>query len=312
MGNTVSRAAGYRRKQAIIPYIFILPWIVGFVVFTLGPLLLSLVMSVYDWPVIGTPHFIGFENFRHMFTADEQFWKSLGITLKFAAIFVPLNIVFALLLAILISRPVKGAGFFRSLFYLPSVVSSVAVAIIWSWILNYEYGFLNYGLSLFGIQGPRWLNDPKWALVSIVISSLWGLGTMMLIFYTALKSVPAEIYEDAYIAGASPLRRFFSITLPLITPSILFNLVTCTISAMQELSLVLLLTKGGPLKSTYFYGLYVYNNAFSHFKLGYASANAWFMFVIILALTALIFKSSSAWVFYENEVKPDKAKRGSR
>jgi multiple sugar transport system permease protein len=232
--------------------------------------------------------------------------------MKFAAIFVPLNIVVALLLAILITKPRRGGAIFRSIFYLPSVVSSVAVAIIWGWILNYEYGFLNYGLSLIGVQGPRWLADPVWALMSIVLSSLWGLGTMMLIFYTALKGIPADIYEDALIAGASPTRRFFSITLPLITPSILFNLVTCTIGAMQQLSLVLLLTKGGPLKSTYFYGLYVYENAFKHFKLGYAASNAWLMFILILALTALIFRSSSTWVFYENEVAARPGKGGTK
>ncbi|MBL8967819.1 MAG: sugar ABC transporter permease [Spirochaetaceae bacterium] len=299
------------RRRAWAPYLFISPWIIGFVAFTLGPLLFSAVMSFFDWPVIGTPRFVGIGNYAKMLTGDEQFWRSLGITLKFAVFFVPLNIVVALLLALLISRPVKGASVFRALFYLPAVVSSVAVSVIWGWILNSEYGLLNYLLSLFGIQGPRWLSDPTWAIVAIVIASLWGLGTMMLIFYTALKSIPRDIYEDALIAGASPVRQFFAITLPLITPSLLFNLITSTIGAMQQLSLVLLLTKGGPLKSTHFYGLYVYQNAFKHFKLGYASANAWFMFFVILALTALLFKSSAAWVFYENEVAAKPRKGGS-
>jgi multiple sugar transport system permease protein len=176
---------------------------------------------------------------------------------------------------------------------------------MWGWIFHSEYGLLNYALSLLGISGPRWLSDPSWAIVAIVIASLWSLGTMMLIFYTAIKSIPKDIYEDAIIAGASPFRTFFSITLPLITPTLLFNLITSTIGAMQELSLVLLLTRGGPVKSTYFYGLYVYRNAFLHFKLGYAAANAWFMFIIILLLTLLIFKSSPLWVFYEHEVSKE-------
>jgi len=285
--------------------LFISPWILGFIAFTAGPLFLSAVMTMFDWPIIGTPSFVGIKNFIDMFTKDNQFWKSVGITIKFMVMFVPLNIIIALVLAMLISKPLRGIGIFRTIFYLPSVVSSVAVAIMWGWIFHSEYGLLNYALSLLGISGPRWLSDPSWAIVAIVIASLWSLGTMMLIFYTAIKSIPKDIYEDAIIAGASPFRTFFSITLPLITPTLLFNLITSTIGAMQELSLVLLLTRGGPVKSTYFYGLYVYRNAFLHFKLGYAAANAWFMFIIILLLTLLIFKSSPLWVFYEHEVSKE-------
>jgi len=285
--------------------LFISPWILGFIAFTAGPLLLSAVMTMFDWPIIGTPSFVGIKNFIDMFTKDNQFWKSVGITIKFMVMFVPLNIIIALVLAMLISKPLRGIGIFRTIFYLPSVVSSVAVAIMWGWIFHSEYGLLNYALSLLGISGPRWLSDPSWAIVAIVIASLWSLGTMMLIFYTAIKSIPKDIYEDAIIAGAYPFRTFFSITLPLITPTLLFNLITSTIGAMQELSLVLLLTRGGPVKSTYFYGLYVYRNAFLHFKLGYAAANAWFMFIIILLLTLLIFKSSPLWVFYEHEVSKE-------
>ncbi len=284
---------------------FISPWILGFIAFTAGPLFLSAVMTMFDWPIIGTPSFVGIKNFIDMFTKDNQFWKSVGVTIKFMVMFVPLNIIIALVLAMLISKPLRGIGIFRTIFYLPSVVSSVAVAIMWGWIFHSEYGLLNYALSLLGISGPRWLSDPSWAIVAIVIASLWSLGTMMLIFYTAIKSIPKDIYEDAIIAGASPFRTFFSITLPLITPTLLFNLITSTIGAMQELSLVLLLTRGGPVKSTYFYGLYVYRNAFLHFKLGYAAANAWFMFIIILLLTLLIFKSSPLWVFYEHEVSKE-------
>jgi len=294
-----------KRKDRLAPYLFISPWILGFIAFTAGPLFLSAVMTMFDWPIIGTPSFVGIKNFIDMFTKDNQFWKSVGITIKFMVMFVPLNIIIALVLAMLISKPLRGIGIFRTIFYLPSVVSSVAVAIMWGWIFHSEYGLLNYALSLLGISGPRWLSDPSWAIVAIVIASLWSLGTMMLIFYTAIKSIPKDIYEDAIIAGASPFRTFFSITLPLITPTLLFNLITSTIGAMQELSLVLLLTRGGPVKSTYFYGLYVYRNAFLHFKLGYAAANAWFMFIIILLLTLLIFKSSPLWVFYEHEVSKE-------
>ncbi|WP_373782053.1 carbohydrate ABC transporter permease [Jeotgalibaca porci] len=297
--------------EKLTPYLFISPWLIGFFAFTAGPLALSLVMSFYDWPVIGESTFVGLGNYIRMFTQDPQFWNSLGLTLKFAMIFDPLNMIIALVLAMLIATNVKGSNLFRVIFYIPSVVSGVAVAIIWGWILDSNNGILNYILSLVGIDGPLWLQDPKWAIVAIVIASAWGVGNMMLIFYTDIKSIPSSYYEAAVIDGATPLQQFFKITIPIITPTILFNLVTSTISALQQLTLVILLTGGGPMKSTYFYGLFVYENAFKHHRLGYASANAWVMFFIILGMTAVIFKSSSAWVFYENEVKKTKkAKRG--
>lgn len=299
-------ASTIKKKSSIVPLLFISPWIIGFLVFTLGPLIMSLIMSFFNWPVIGKPEFIGLGNYAQMFTKDSQFGRSIWITVKFALLFVPLNIVVSLILAVLIAQPVKGSGFFRTIFYLPSVVSGVAVSIIWGWILNSEYGLLNYLLSLIGVKGPRWLSSPNWAMAAMVIASVWGLGTLMLIFYTGLKNIPIELYEAASIDGASPLTRFFKITLPMLSPTILFNVITSTIGALQQLTLALLLTNGGPSKSTYFYGMFVYNNAFKHFKLGYASANAWFMFIIILILTAIIFKSSSMWVFYENEVSSRK------
>lgn len=292
--------------EKITPYLFISPWLIGFIAFTAGPLILSLIMSFHDWPVIGDSTFIGFGNYIRMFTEDKQFWESLKITIRFAVFFVPLNMIIALILAMLISTNVKGTNIFRVIFYIPSVVSGVAVAIIWGWILDSNNGILNYLLSLIGIDGPLWLRDPKWAIFAIIIASAWGVGNMMLIFYTDIRSIPSSYYEAAVIDGATPWQQFFKITIPIITPTILFNLVTSTITALQQLTLVILLTGGGPLKSTYFYGLYVYENAFKHHRLGYASANAWIMFLIILALTAIIFKSSSAWVFYENEVKKTK------
>lgn len=241
------------------PYLFILPWIIGFIVFTAGPLILSLVMSFFDWPITSTPTFRGLGNYVEMFTKDKQFYKSLVITLKYAAIFVPLNMIIALFLAMLITQPVKGVKIYRTIFYIPAVVSGVAISIIWGWILNGNYGVLNYLLSLLGIEGPNWLVDPSWALLAVILASA-------------------------------------------------FDLITSLISSFQQLTLVMLLTNGGPLKSTYFYGMFTYNNAFKHHKLGYASANAWVMFVIILFLTALVFKSSSAWVFYETEAKNSRKK----
>ena len=276
-----------KHLKTATPYLFIMPWIIGFLVFTIGPLIFSLIMSFFNWPLVGKAEFVGFGNYLEMFTKDKQFWKSLVISLKYAAIFVPLNMIIALFLAMLITQPVKGVKIFRTIYYIPTVISGVAVSIIWGWILNGDYGVLNYLLSLIGIEGPKWLVDPAWALMAVIIASAFGVGSMMLIFYTDIKNIPIDLYEAANLDGASPARQFFSITLPIITPTILF-------------------------KSTYFYGLMTYNNAFKHHKLGYASANAWVMFVIIMILTALVFKSSSAWVFYETEAGGAKKKKGRK
>lgn len=285
------------------PYLFIAPWIIGFVIFTLGPLIFSLIISFFDWPIVGAVKFIGADNYIKMFTQDKMFYHSMGVTLKFALFFVPLDIAIALGLAVLLNQNLKGQSIFKTIFYLPSVISGVAVSMIWLWLFDYKFGMINYILDMFNLAGPNWLGDPKWAIIAMVIASLWGQGTMVLIFLAALRDVPQEFYEAATIDGAGPWTRFTKITVPLITPSLLFNLIMTIISAFQQLSLALLMTKGGPSNSTYFYAMYVYNNAFKHFEMGYASANAWVMFVIILVLTMIVFKSSSLWVYYETETK---------
>ena len=290
-------------KREIVPYLFIMPWIVGFMIFTLGPLLFSLGISFFDWPIVGQPTFVGFGNYIRMFTKDKMFTHSLTVTFRFAFIFVPLYMGIALGLALLLNQKIKGQSFFKTVFYLPSVISGVALSMIWIWIFDFKYGVINYLLSLFGIAGPNWLGDPKWSLIAMVIASLWGQGTMVLIFLGALKEIPKDYYEASMIDGAGPFHRFFKITIPLITPALLFNLIMTIISAFQQLTLALLMTKGGPSNSTYFYAMYVYNNAFKHFEMGYASANAWIMFLIILTLSLLVLKSSSMWVYYESEVK---------
>ncbi|WP_429844439.1 carbohydrate ABC transporter permease [Brevibacillus sp. FIR094] len=290
-----------RGRAFLTPYLFILPWILGFLAFTLGPMLFSLVMSFFDWPVVGEVTFVGLDNYVNMFTDDPLFWQSLWITIKFALLFVPLNLFIALFLAMMLNQKVKGSGFFRTVFYLPSVISGVALAMIWAWVYDGEYGIFNYMLSLVGITGPDWLNDTTWALIAMVIASLWGQGSMVLIFLAGLKSIPESLYEAASIDGAGAVQKFFRITLPMVSPTILFNLIMTIISAFQQLSLALLLTGGGPLQSTYFYAMYAYDNAFKYFKMGYASANSWFMFAIILVLTFIVFKTSGKWVYYEGD-----------
>ena len=294
------------------PYIFVFPWVFGFLVFTAGPLIYSFYMSLCEWNIFGSPTFVGFRNYIDMFTKDAQVLTSLKISIKFALIFVPLNMAIALLLAMLISQPLKGVKFFRTVYYIPTVISSVALSILFGWMLNYKYGIINYLLSMIGIEGPMWLIDKTWAIIAVVIVSAFGVGTMMLIFYTDIKSIDPALYESAALDGAGPFRQFFDITLPLITPTILFNLITSIIGSFQEVSLVMLLTNGGPMKSTYFYGLMTYNNAFKFHKFGYAAANAWTMFVIILILTLLVFKSSSVWTFYESEVEDKRPKKKRR
>jgi len=294
-----------RRRQGpgLTPWLFISPWIIGFIVFTVGPLLFSLYMSFFDWPIVGEREFIGVDNYKTMLTLDPQFWESLWITTKFALLFVPLNIVLAFLMAMLLNMGLKGTGFFRTAFYLPSVISGVALVTIWSWIYSHRYGLLNYLLGLVGVDGPNWLGDAQWAVVAITIASLWGLGGTMLILLSGLQSIPKELYEAARISGVPLWAQTVWITLPMLGPMILFSIITSIISAFQQLTIALLLTEGGPLGSTYFFAMYIYDNAFRFFDMGYAAAMSWIMFGIVLVLSLAVMKWSAAWVHYEGEVR---------
>lgn len=292
-----------RRGWSLVPWLFISPWILGFVFFTLGPLVFSLTMSFFDWPVVGSRTFIGLKNYEVMLTQDPQFWKSLGITVKFALVFVPLNILLSFLLAVLLNVKVRGTAIFRTAFYLPSVISGVALVMIWSWIYSKDYGLLNFALSQLGVEGPNWLGDPRWSGMAIVIASLWGLGGTMLILLAGLQSIPKELYEAARVSGVPGWAQTLYITIPMLSPMLLFTFITSLISAFQQLTIALLLTKGGPLKSTYFFAMYIYDNAFRFHDMGYAAAMSWVMFLIILTLSLTVLKYSAAWVHYEGDVK---------
>ena len=302
------RPSRRKARASIAPWLFISPWILGFLFFTLGPLAFSLTMSFYDWPVVGERTFIGINNYQTMLTLDPQFWESLWITVKFAALFVPLNITLSFLLAVLLNTKVRGTGFFRTAFYLPSVISGVALVTIWSWIYSHQYGLLNYMLSFAGIDGPNWLGDANWSIFAIIIASLWGLGGTMLILLAGLQSIPKELYEAARVSGVPPWAQVIYITLPMLSPMLLFTFITSIISAFQQLTIALLLTKGGPTGSTYFFAMYIYDNAFKFHDMGYAAAMSWVMFLIILALSLLVMRSSSAWVYYEGEMKKPEGK----
>lgn len=296
-----------KRRAALIraatPYLFVAPWVAGFLAFTLGPLLFSLFISFFDWPLIGQPAFNAGQNYVQILTDDRDFARAFVVTMKFAALFVPSNLIVALGIALLLNRPMPAQGFFRAVFYLPSIISGVALVTIWSWLLSKEYGVINWALGLLGIPAVNWLGSPSWAPVSIVLVSLWGVGGTMLIFLAGLKSIPEELYEAASLQGVGRLGQFGLITLPLLSPVILFNLVTTVIAAFQQLTLALLLTKGGPVKSTYMLAMYIYDTAFKYHDMGYAAAMSWLMLLLIIALTATIFRLSDAFVFYEAEVK---------
>jgi len=288
----------------IAGYVFLLPWIIGFVGFTAGPIIASAILSLYEYSVLKPPKFIGLTNYRYMFTDEPLFWKSLYVTAKYVGISVPLNLAGALLLAVLVNQKLKGITFFRSVYFLPSVLSGVAVAFVWSWILQPQFGVLNYFLDrLFGVQGPTWIGSETWVIPAFVLMQLWTVGGGMVIFLAGLNAIPDQLYEAATIDGAGAWRRFWSITIPLLTPTIFFNLVMGVINSWQIFTSVFVLTGGGPNYASWVYLLHIYNEGWVRLRMGYASALAWFLFLIILICTLLVFKSSPMWVYYETERK---------
>ncbi|HWI65904.1 MAG TPA: sugar ABC transporter permease, partial [Symbiobacteriaceae bacterium] len=232
---------------------------------------------------------------------DPLFWQSLKVTGRYALWRVPAALAAALGIAIMMNQNVKGIRWFRTIFYLPNVVSGVAVAVLWMWVFNKDYGILNTFLSWFGIQGPGWLQDPGWSLASMTIMSMWTVGGMAIIFLAGLKNVPGYLYEAAEIDGAGTWTKFFRITLPQLSPTIFYNLVMCVVGAFQTFTEAYVMTNGGPMNSTLFYNFYLYQNAFRNFKMGYASAMAWFLFIVIGLMSLLVIKSSALWVYYEGE-----------
>lgn len=295
------------RREAITFYLCISPWLIGFIVFTAGPMIASLLLSFTEWDILTPPKVVGLKNYVTMFTKDPDFWQSLKVTSVYTVFSVPLRLLTALFLAMLLNEATRGVGLFRTIFYLPSIVASVAAAVLWGWIFNPRFGPINGALRLFGIKGPTWFSDPKWALWGLIIMSTWGVGGEMLIFLAGLKGIPRQLYEAAEIDGAGFLASFFKITIPMLSPTIFFNLVMSLIGSFQAFDVAYIIstgrggTLGSPLKSTLFYMLHLYANAFSLFKMGYASALAWVLFLIILVLTLLIIRSSALWVYYAGE-----------
>lgn len=288
------------RKRNITGYLFISPWLIGLACFTLFPLGYSFGLAFTDWNILEPAKFVGLRNFDKL-AHDPNVRDSLKVTAIYVLSSVPLGTALSILLALLLNQNVKGMRFFRTLFYLPSVVSGVAVSMLWIWIFEGNYGLLNTVLSWFGVKGPQWLTDSKTALLSIIIMSLWGVGGSMVIYLAGLQGVPRSLHEAAELDGAGPLRRFWHITVPLLTPTVFFNLIMGLIGSFQVFTQALVMTGGGPGNATLFYVLYLYQNAFQFFKMGYASALGWVLFVIILVLILVLFQTSGRWVYYEGE-----------
>ncbi len=289
-----------KRREAIAFYLTIAPWLVGFVAFTAGPMLLSLYASFTDWDLLTQPIPAGLGNYQALLE-DSVFWQSLKVTATYTLLYVPLDLLGGLALALLARPHLRGMGAFRTVFYLPTVFSGVAFVVVWLWMLNPNGGLVNLLLEQFGIQGPRWLLDPKTALLALVLMSFWGWGRSMAIFLGGLQTIPVELYEAAAIDGAGSVGQFFNITLPLITPTIFFNLILSVIATFQTFTSAFVATNGGPLDSTLFLVLYIYRMAFEYLHMGYAAALAWVLFGVILVFTLLLVRSQRFWVFYLGE-----------
>ena len=366
------------RKEATDGYLCILPWLVGFVSFTLGPMLFSIYIAMCDWDIINAPRFVGLANFQQALFHDFRFIQALKVTLTYAVFALPLGLTGALMVALLLNQNVKGMSVFRTIFYIPAILPGIATAMLWRWIFNPENGILNlilgvinprlatvagalslwpvaiavglivsvvivvkavqilirrtasawvgvlwlalalpiggllsavwntgFGLLKLSLNGPLplWLGDPSWALPAFILMSLWGVGGGMIIYLAGLQGIPTQLYEAADIDGANPVQKFWKITLPMLSPTIFFNLVMGVIGSFQVFTSSFVMTQGGPHYATLFYLLYLYQKAFQYFQMGYAAAMAWILFFIILVCTLLVFKSSAGWVYYEGEVK---------
>ncbi|GGO38027.1 sugar ABC transporter permease [Gemmobacter aquaticus] len=289
------------KGQRFLGLAYLAPYIIGLLVFTAVPFLASLYLSFTDYDLLSAPEWVGWDNFKKLFTRDRTFWKSLNVTLLYVFITVPLKLAFALFIAAILNYRLRFINFFRTAFYVPSILGgSIAIAVLWRYMFASE-GLVNMALGTVGLVPVDWFGDPGNALFTITLLRCWQFGSAMVIFLAALQSIDKSLYEAAAIDGASKTRIFFYITLPLLTPVIFFNLIMQMVQAFQEFNGPYIITQGGPLKSTYLLPLYIYDEAFKKFDMGYASAIAWVLFVIIMVLTLIAFWSSKKWVYYAGD-----------
>lgn len=294
--------SGLARREAVLGYVYISPWLAGFLIFTLGPLLYALYLSFHEYSIVSPPRYVGLQQYAWAFN-DRLFWKAIWNTVYYAALVVPASVIGSLLCAMLLNEKFKGRVLFRTVFYLPSIVPIVASTLIWAWMLNPELGLINYWLSKVGVQGPPWLAGTKWAKPSIVLIALWaGVGgSRMIVFLAGLQGIPVELYEAALIDGASAWNRFWSVTLPMLSPAIFLNLVLAVIDSLRVFASAYVATQGGPARASYFYILHLFYNGFQYLRLGRASALAWIFIVVVAALTIAQFRLGKRWVYYGGE-----------
>jgi len=289
-----------RADKTIAFWMFISPWLIGFAIFTVGPMISSVYVSLTSWDLITPPRFVGFANYTEAFQ-DPRVGQALKVTLLYGVISVPLQTALAFVVALLLNADLPGMRFFRTVWYLPSLVSGVAQMVLFLWVFNPQYGLANDVLAHIGIEGPGWFNDASWALPTVILMSLWTVGGAMVIYLAGLKDVPSNLYEAAAIDGAGPLRMFWHVTMPQMSPIILFNALTGIIGALQIFTQGFV-ANGGPKDSLLFFVYYLYDNAFQNFRMGYASALAWILFAVILALTTVTLRGSAFAVYYETEL----------
>lgn len=285
-------------REALYGYLMASPWIFGFVVFTAGPLIASFIIGLYSTDFLTHFDYVGFKWYQNVLF-DALVRKAILNTALYSFAVVPLNTIIALLIAVLLNQGILGQSFWRTVYYLPSVVSGVAVALLWKWLYQPDVGLFNTILRYFGIAGPRWILSEEWALPSIIIMSLWGAGAAMLIYLAGLRGIPTALYEAAEIDGASSVRRFFAITLPLLTPTIFFNVVLNIIGSWQVFTAALVMTEGGPNNATLTMVLHIYRTGFRNSYFGYASAQAWALFLMVLIFVVIALRSASTWVHYD-------------
>jgi multiple sugar transport system permease protein len=297
----VARRGTLARREAWEGRLYILPWLLGFLIFTVGPMLASVYFSFTDYSVLSGAKWVGLENFTRMFTDDRLFGLSLYNTLYFVLLSVPLNLASSFLVALLLNSQIRGINVYRTLYYLPVITPAVASALTWNLLFSGDFGLINAVLRSLGLPTFNWLFDPQITKLVFVVMGLWGIGGNIIIFLAGLKNVPQSLYEAASIDGATAVHSFWHITIPLMTPLIFFNLILGIIGTFQVFTGAYIITAGGPANSTLFYVLYLYNNAFKFFKMGYASALAWVLFIIVLAFTLFQLRMAKLWVFYEAE-----------
>lgn len=294
------RGSTARRREALEGILYTSPWILGFLFFVAGPLVASMWFSLTKYNVLRPPKFIGLDNYIFAFTNDPLFFPSIWRTFYFALLSVPLAMIGSLVVALLLNQKLVGTAVWRTLYFLPTLTPIVAAALLWRWMLNPDVGLINYLLAQVGIDGPGWLSSTTWSIPSLVIMGLWASvgGSRMIIFLAGLQDVPTELLEAAEIDGAGTWAKFWKVTLPMITPTVFFNLVLGIIFALRTFDIAFVSTAGGPARSTWFISLHIYQNAFVSFDMGYASALAWVFFLILFALTFIQFRLSGRWVFY--------------